>query len=414
MNLEKLFATYPRLLQRMESEGYSAEYIKQIEWEMKWLQRTKGMYPFTSYTEMFLTRVENGRKAQSSKSREYHLRAIYTILQKFEEDDVFPDRRKGRPLLPRSSYYKLLPEFQEIMDLYQRYAESTGLKESTVKKRIYKGSSFLLYMQGQGHNSLSTILETDVLAFFTDSDGAAVLSSTYKREIAAIFRAELGVHSENAHRIVTYLPDIRKRRKNIQYLTPEESKSIQNCLNDRSNGLTARNRALGMLLYFTGLRAVDAATLRFEDIDWEKDEIHILQHKSGVPVNIPLSAVVGNTILDYIRNERPESDSEQIFLCGYPPYDPILGDTMWIISATIYKAAGVRQSKGERRGAHLFRYHLATHLMEQGISQPIISEVLGHDAPESLNYYLAADMVHLRECTLSIEEFPVSEEVFCI
>lgn len=120
MNLEKLFATYPRLLQRMESEGYSAEYIKQIEWEMKWLQRTKGMYPFTSYTEMFLTRVENGRKAQSSKSREYHLRAIYTILQKFEEDDVFPDRRKGRPLLPRSSYYKLLPEFQEIMDLYQK------------------------------------------------------------------------------------------------------------------------------------------------------------------------------------------------------------------------------------------------------------------------------------------------------
>lgn len=87
---------------------------------------------------------------------------------------------------------------------------------------------------------------------------------------------------------------------------------------------------------------------------------------------------------------------------------------MWMITSVIYKAAGVWQSGGERRGAHLFRYHLATHLAAQEISQPIISEVLGHEAPESLNYYLSADIVHLRECALSIEKFPVGEEVLCI
>lgn len=414
MNLEKIFATYPKLLQQMENDSYSAEYIKRIEREIKWLQRTNVNYHFTSYAEIFHIRIETGRKAQGSKFREHHLRAIYTILQKFEEDHIFPDRRKGRPLLPRSSYCKLHLEFQGVMDLYKEYAESVGLKTSTVKKRIYKGSSFLLHMQNRGHSSLSTISEDDVLSFFTDSDGVAVLSSTYKREIAAIFSVDLGVHSENAHRIVTYLPDIRRHRKNIKYLTPEESEAIRDSLNNMSSGLTVRNRALGMLLYFTGLRAEDAATLRFRDIDWEKDEIHILQHKSGVPVNIPLSAVVGNAIFDYVQNERPKSNNEQIFLWEYPPYDPISGSTMWMIAATIYKAAGVRQSKGERQGTHLFRYHLATHLAEQGISQPIISEVLGHKAPESLNYYLVTDMEHLRECALSIEEFPVSEEVFCI
>ncbi len=300
------------------------------------------------------------------------------------------------------------------MDLYGNHAEKSGLKESTIKKRIYKSSRFLLHMQGKGHKSLSTIMERDVLSFFTGSDGVAVLSSTYKREIAAVLNSELGIHTENAHRLATYLPDIRKRRKNIKYLTAEESEAIQNCLNNMGNNLSIRNRALGMLLYFTGLRASDAANIRFEDIDWEKDEIHIVQRKSGVPVNIPLSAVVGNAILDYIEKERPKSESDQIFLCGYPPYDPISGDTMWMITSVIYKAAGVRQSKDERRGAHLFRYHLATHLAEQGISQPIISEVLGHEVPESLNYYLSADIAHLRECALSIEGFPVSKEVFCI
>lgn len=131
-------------------------------------------------------------------------------------------------------------------------------------------------------------------------------------------------------------------------------------------------------------------------------------------MNIPLSATVGNAIFDYIQNERPKSENAQIFLCGYPPYDPISGDTMWVIASTIYKAVGVRQTKDKRRETHLFRYHLATYLAEQGISQPVISEVLGHEAPESLDYYLAADMAHLRECALSIEEFPVDEEVFSL
>ena len=414
MNLESLLSTYPKLLRYMEDNDYSTGYIKSFEWEIKWLRRTKGKYNFASYEEMLRIRIETGRRGKCSSGREHHLRSIYATLQRFEEDGIFPDRRKGRPLRSRSSYFKLLPEFQEVMNLYKDYAEKEGLKESTIKKRMYKGSSFLLYMQTNGCNSLSSISESDVLSFFTDCDGLAVLSSTHKREIAAIFGARLGIYSENAHRIVDYLPDIRKRRANIRYLTAEESEAIRNCLNDSGNNLTARNRALGMLLYFTGLRASDAANMCFEDIDWEKDEIHILQHKSGVPVNIPLSAVVGNAILDYVQNERPASDNSQIFLCGYPPYDPISGDTMWMITSTIYKAAGIRTSKGDRRGAHLFRYHLATHLAEQGVSKPIISEVLGHEAPESLDYYLSADIAHLRECALSIEEFPVCEEVFCV
>ena len=51
-------------------------------------------------------------------------------------------------------------------------------------------------------------------------------------------------------------------------------------------------------------------------------------------------------------------------------------------------------------------------MIEHGISQPVISEALGHINPNSLNHYLSTDIVHLRQCALSIEEFPVDEEVF--
>lgn len=76
------------------------------------------------------------------------------------------------------------------------------------------------------------------------------------------------------------------------------------------------------------------------------------------------------------------------------------------------RAAGVRRSPGERRGSHIFRHHLATHLAGKGFAQPVISNTLGHSEPTTLSYYLSADMVHLRELALSIEQFPLGKEVF--
>lgn len=269
-------------------------------------------------------------------------------------------------------------------------------------------------MQKKGHNSLDAITEDDVLAFFTDSNGKVALSYTYKAEIAAILGADLGPYSSSAQKILAFLPAIRKRRKNIKYLTPDEAESIRTTLYNNESQLSIRDRAIGILLYFTGLRGCDIAKLQFEDIDWEKDEIHLVQSKTGNPISLPLTPTVGNALYDYIINERPQSEDHHVFLAGVLPHDPISAGTVWRISAKTYNAAGVRQLAGSRRGSHLFRYHFASSLAEHRILQPVISEALGHECPGSLDYYLAADMVHLRECALSIEDFPVGREALCI
>jgi len=101
-------------------------------------------------------------------------------------------------------------------------------------------------------------------------------------------------------------------------------------------------------------------------------------------------------------------------LWSTPPYAELGSDAVWQICEKIYAAAGVRRNSGERRGSHIFRHHLATHLAGKGFAQPVISSTLGHSEPQSLSYYLSADIVHLRELALSIEDFPVCEEVFRI
>ena len=60
----------------------------------------------------------------------------------------------------------------------------------------------------------------------------------------------------------------------------------------------------------------------------------------------------------------------------------------------------------------LVRYNAATTLISNGIPRPVASAILGHVDPSSLDYYTFANLTHLRECALSIENFPVREEVF--
>ena len=93
-------------------------------------------------------------------------------------------------------------------------------------------------------------------------------------------------------------------------------------MSEKSN-ITLRNRAIGMLLFFTGMRSSDIAALTFSDIDWVKEEIRIFQKKTGneLVLPLPLTASIGNALYDYITMGRPQSGFKQIFLCERTPCD---------------------------------------------------------------------------------------------
>ena len=202
----------------------------------------------------------------------------------------------------------------------------------------------------------------------------------------------------------------RGRRKNIQYLTPDEYAKVKDVLMGSNSKLSFRNKAMGLLAIFTGLRGCDIAGLKLNAIDWDNDIICIKQQKTKVPLTLPLSAIVGNAIYDYIELERPNTDCEYIFISKKRQLGRIkrLGN----VAASIMKAANIRQNKGDRKGTHIFRHHLSTRLLENGIPRPVISSITGQTSPKSLDTYLSTDFVHLKECAISIDNFPVAREVF--
>lgn len=260
---------------------------------------------------------------------------------------------------------------------------------------------------------MSVIDEDAAMSFFTNEKGNASLSSGYKKQVAAVFKADLGRHTTDARRILAYLPCIRPRRKTIQYLQPEEIQELHRLFDDDGkSGLSLRDKAICAILFFTGLRPCDIASLTMDGIDWDKDEIRLIQKKTSVPLVLPLTAVIGNAIYDYLAEERPESDNPHIFLGANRPYNAVSAAAMWHIASKMYKSAGIRLSDSDRRGTHLFRYNAATTFVGNGIPRPVASAILGHEDPSSLDYYTFADITHLRKCALEIKKFPVKEGVF--
>ena len=186
-------------------------------------------------------------------------------------------------------------------------------------------------------------------------------------------------------------------------------------LSEENNGLSLRDKAIGTIAMYTGLRSCDIVALQMKNIDWDNDLIILSQQKTGNTLKLPLMPIVGNAIFEYILKERSsKSTALNIFVYATWPYSNLGRHSMYDVSDKILETAGLRRNAGDRRGFHLFRHHIATKMLGNNIPRPIISATLGHSCPESLNTYLSADFIHLREFALSIEKYPMDEKLFAL
>ena len=405
MGFEGLLSRSDELIRHMVEEGYSEGHVRNVNREIDWIRRNGDGY--VSYEEACLAR--ESESGSGSPWRGY--RTVYGILKRFDLDGELPRRGHLDPLSGRNAYHLLAPGFMEVIDRYGKCAESRGLAESTAYHYRSVTSSFLLAMQGLGRASLGEVTEDDVLAYFADESGGPAYSSAVSGPIARVLSSDLGDLSADAARVASCVPIAKDGRKNVQYLTPEEVEAVRKAIGDGSP-LCLRDRAMGTLMLHTGMRASDVAALSLSDIVWESDEIRITQRKTGVPLRLPLTAVVGNALYDYIVGERPASGDPHVFLSRREPHVPVTPYAVRSCAGRIYDAAGIRQREGDRRGTHLFRHNAATTMVSSGTAPAVASAVLGHASPESLGRYLSADVEGLRRCALDVSRSPVGEGAF--
>ena len=404
MDLQNLRDTYPLLLSYMEAESYSKQYIQYIEKDILWIINESSHYAWRSYDDIYQTYVDKW----SHKTTLNHKKRRLLVIERFDLESKMPNGLKHAH--KSSAYDSLSAEFKDFIDTY-RNLEGLGYSKKYLKSTSYMVCSFLLDLQNKGINSFKSVTEESVLDVFS-SDGKICRSYNFKYTVEFAFKTCLSFYGDGiCSRMLSYLPALPHIKKNVQYLTKEEMWRIKSVL-EKDTTLSLQNKAICLLALYTGMRSNDICSLTFKSIDWDNDLIRIKQQKTNAALVLPLRAVVGNAIFDYITKERPKSSADTIFLTVNAPYRRLHSSNLNAICVSIMGKAGIRQNPGDRKGMHLFRHYLATSLLGYGVEQPIISSTLGHQSPSSLAPYLSADFTHLKECALNIERFPVRKEVF--
>jgi len=406
VDVSGLSSAYGDLIAHLESNDYSARYIAGIESAIHKLIRGAVSGNISSYEEAIAGCELEGLTPNAVRARKQQIRTIMN----FDLYGHLPNGHKQFTYSLRSNYHALLADFKEIVDCYVKYAKKAGLSSKSIATRTEAITLLSLALQDKSICNLSQLTQSVVIELFSQSTPNS-LSTSYISHIRTVLKTCASEIPECGDAL-PFFPVVRQSRVNISYLTPEELTKIKRQLSSEASTLSFRDKAVGVLALYTGLRCSDICGLKMSDINWDNDTISVSQQKTGFPVIIPLTATVGNAIYDYIYRERPETDCDFIFISTTHPHKNLTSTTMYNTSVRIMDAAGIRQQQGSRKGLHLFRHNFATALLGNNVPRPVITALTGHASPTSLDSYLFSDFPHLKECALSIDKFPTSEEVF--
>ena len=134
-----------------------------------------------------------------------------------------------------------------------------------------------------------------------------------------------------------------------------------------------------MLTYSAGLRLHEVKCLKLSDIDSARMMVHVVQSKGDKDRYTILSPVALNILREYWNRYRPG-----VWLFETRPGKAMSDRTAQLIFKQSLLKAGIKKAAS----FHTLRHSFATHLMEQGVSLPIIQQLLGHSSLKTTSGYL--------------------------
>jgi len=174
---------------------------------------------------------------------------------------------------------------------------------------------------------------------------------------------------------------------------------------DRNSAKGKRDYAILLMVVHLGLRVSDIRNMRLSNLNWNKKTITLSVRKTGQALELPLLDDIGWSIIDYLKNGRPQTACNRVFIRHRAPFDSF-GENQSFYSALhrYMKVAGIIPPAGVHCGLHSLRSTLARNMLEAQTPLPVISEVLGHTNINTTSIYLKIDLNGLRKCVLDPEE----------
>jgi site-specific recombinase XerD len=179
-----------------------------------------------------------------------------------------------------------------------------------------------------------------------------------------------------------------------RYLQSDEvERVIASC--DTASPVGRRDRAILLLLARLGLRAGDIVQLRLADLDWKGAWICVTG-KSRRQTQFPLTRELGQAIVDYLEDGRPQTDADALFVRSRAPFRAFASHcAISVVVAQAMRRAGVKCPS--RGAAHVLRHSVATSMLREGASLQDIAAILGHRSITTTQIYAKVDLPELQQ-----------------
>ncbi len=242
-----------------------------------------------------------------------------------------------------------------------------------------------------------TILRSDCLNFMKQQDESGCSGATINRRLAAVSSLFNELHLLDPDRFPRNPVHPRQRYRDPsragQSLYRKQAQPIPQILSSQELQTFCaalpcwRDRTLVMLMWISCLRVSEAVNIRYPDIECSRRSIRIPLTKGNNPRTVFMDPLTFKSLNRYLDNERKNlfPDEEHVFISlkGRARGHPLSVNVVQKMLAYYAEKCHL-----DHLHAHIFRHTGITQLVQQGMPEPAIRDMVGHRSPDSLLPYL--------------------------
>lgn len=241
------------------------------------------------------------------------------------------------------------------------------------------------------------ITRADCLGFMKRQDEAGCSNATLNRRLAAVSSLFNELYLLDSARFAQNPVHPRQRqresRQRSQSLYLKQAQRVPEILSEDNlrtffSALPSwRDRTLVLLMWISCLRVSEAVAIRFQDIECSRRSIRIPAAKGNKARMVFMEQLTFATLNRYLDKERrnlfPDVDNIFVAFRGKARGRSLTVNAVQKMIRYYTEKCGLPHVH-----AHLFRHTGITQLVQQGMPEPAIREMVGHRSPDSLSPYL--------------------------
>tara|TARA_B110001469_G_C9646725_1_gene327211 strand:+ start:3851 stop:4774 length:924 start_codon:yes stop_codon:yes gene_type:complete len=291
--------------------------------------------------------------------------------------------------------------YEYLEEDFQKWLDILGYSKQTIYSLPIHLRELFYYLENTAEITQLKHLESNHLQDYFErlksrenTRGGGLSSAYLEKHKQAIYLFLDYLRQKTTYNLTIKLDVLSKQESEIEFLTSYEIKELFeatyiNIQKPELEHLLLRDRAILILYYTCELRRNEGVQLNIEDINFDKQYIHVKHGKGYKERKVPIHEKNLMYLAEYLYDCRPlltKPISKDAFLLSMRGTRMNGQSILLRLKQTIQKTNDY-QIKERKVGLHTLRHSIATHLLKSGMDIYQISQFLGHSSLESTQIY---------------------------